>query len=79
MNGNVINNSSVVVRKEIMILIGGVNEEKEMIGCEDYNTWLKILFLSSKILKVIIVLPLFTTLRSTTSLVPSSLITLQYS
>lgn len=49
LNGNVINNSSVVVRKEIMILIGGVCEEKEMIGCEDYNTWLKISFLSSKI------------------------------
>src|SRR3546814_17148230 len=41
-NGNTIANSSVVVRKSILSRVKGLNESVEMIGCEDYNTWLKI-------------------------------------
>lgn len=40
--GNEICNSSVVVRKNILSIIGGINEDKKMISSEDYNTWLRI-------------------------------------
>jgi glycosyltransferase involved in cell wall biosynthesis len=41
-NGNGISNSSVIVRKKILIKIGLMDENKELIAAEDYNTWLKI-------------------------------------
>jgi glycosyltransferase involved in cell wall biosynthesis len=41
-NGNAISNSSVIVRKKILIKIGLMDENKELIAAEDYNTWLKI-------------------------------------
>ena len=41
-NGNVIANSSVVVRKSVLIEIGGLNEDKELVACEDYDAWLRI-------------------------------------
>ena len=41
-NGNAISNSSVIVRKKILIEIGLMDENKELIAAEDYNTWLKI-------------------------------------
>lgn len=40
--GNPIANSSVVVRRELLNLAGGLNENREMIACEDYNAWLRI-------------------------------------
>jgi len=40
LKGNVIFNSSVVVRKSLLQQIGGINESVEMIAAEDYNTWL---------------------------------------
>lgn len=52
LNGNVINNSSIVVRKDILIKIGGISEDRTLIGCEDYNTLLKIIFLTSKIVYI---------------------------
>ena len=42
-NGNIIANSSVVVKKEILMNVGLINESKDLIGIEDFNTWLKIL------------------------------------
>lgn len=41
-NGNLIANSSVVVRKEILMNVGLITEAKDLIGMEDFNTWLKI-------------------------------------
>lgn len=41
-NGNVISNSSVIVRKNLLNKVGGICEDKRMIGCEDYNTWLRL-------------------------------------
>jgi glycosyltransferase involved in cell wall biosynthesis len=41
-NGNPITNSSVVVRKSLLYQIGGIDENVEMVACEDYNTWLRI-------------------------------------
>jgi glycosyltransferase involved in cell wall biosynthesis len=41
-NGNCIATSSAVVRTSLLKRVGGMNESKEMIGIEDFNTWLKI-------------------------------------
>jgi glycosyltransferase involved in cell wall biosynthesis len=40
--GNPIANSGVVVRKELLVQVGGISEEVDMVAAEDYNTWLKI-------------------------------------
>jgi glycosyltransferase involved in cell wall biosynthesis len=42
LSGNIISNSSVVVRKKILKKIGFIDESKELVTAEDYNTWLKI-------------------------------------
>lgn len=41
-NGNIICNSSVLVRKSILNRVGFMSEEINMISSEDYNTWLKV-------------------------------------
>lgn len=41
-NGNPIVNSSVISKKKILEDVGYINESQEMIGAEDFNTWLKI-------------------------------------
>lgn len=41
-NGNCISNSSVVVKRKTLEEIKYINSSKEMVGAEDYNTWLKI-------------------------------------
>ena len=48
--GNAISNSSVIVRKNILEKVGLINEKKELIAAEDYNTWLKIAAVSDKFL-----------------------------
>jgi glycosyltransferase involved in cell wall biosynthesis len=50
LKGNAIVNSSVVVRKSLLEQIGGINESREMIAAEDYNTWLRIAQLSNQFL-----------------------------
>ena len=42
LKGNTICNSSVIVRKEIINEIGGINESKDIIAAEDFNTWLRV-------------------------------------
>jgi glycosyltransferase involved in cell wall biosynthesis len=46
--GNAINNSSVIVRKSLFSLIGGISEDQSLIATEDYNTWLKIANISNR-------------------------------
>jgi glycosyltransferase involved in cell wall biosynthesis len=41
-SGNPIATSSVVVRSEIIRKVGGMNEDIQLRGVEDYNTWIKI-------------------------------------
>ena len=41
-NGNKIHNSSVVVRKTLLLEIGGVNESPDVIAAEDFDTYLRI-------------------------------------
>ena len=40
--GTQISNSSVIVRKNILLKIGGLNENKILVGADDYDTWLRI-------------------------------------
>ncbi len=46
--GNAIVNSSVIVRKRLLNEIGGINEDKNMVASEDYNTWLRIATLTDR-------------------------------
>jgi glycosyltransferase involved in cell wall biosynthesis len=46
--GNAINNSSVIVRKSLFSLIGGISEDQSLVATEDYNTWLKIANISNR-------------------------------
>ena len=55
-NGNCIANSSVVVRKSMLYKVGSINESKEMIAAEDFNTWLKIARISEKFIHIPLVL-----------------------
>ena len=40
--GNAIGNSSVLVRRNILMKVGGISENKNLVAAEDFNTWLKI-------------------------------------
>ena len=46
--GNAIGNSSAIVRKHLMVKIGGISENKNLVASEDYNTWLKIAQITDK-------------------------------
>ena len=48
LNGNNIGISTVVVRKKILLKVGGFNENVKMSPCADYNTWLKIARITEK-------------------------------
>lgn len=48
LKGNCICNSSVVVRKELLSRIGGIDESTSLVAAEDYNTWLRIAALTDK-------------------------------
>ncbi len=49
-NGNCINNSSVVVRKKFLEQIDGIDEDKNLLAAEDYNAWLRIANLTENFL-----------------------------
>lgn len=46
--GMSIPNSSVVVRRELLLSIGGVSEDRDLISIEDYDTWIRISKLTEK-------------------------------
>ena len=50
--GSQISNSSVIVRKNILIKIGGLNENKTLVGSDDYDTWLRIAQITDQFLYV---------------------------
>lgn len=45
-------NSSVVVRRELMIQIEGESENKELISVEDYDTWIRLSRLTEKFVRI---------------------------
>ena len=51
-NGNTLINSSVVVRKKLLNAIKGLSEDKDMVGSEDYDAWLRIAQISEKFQKI---------------------------
>lgn len=51
-NGNAINNSSVVVRKKILISIDGLSENLNLIAAEDYDAWLRIAKITDKFYRI---------------------------
>jgi len=50
--GTQISNSSVIVRKNILLKIGGLNENKILVGADDYDTWLRIAQITEQFLYV---------------------------
>jgi glycosyltransferase involved in cell wall biosynthesis len=51
-NGTTLPNSSVVVRKNLLNAINGLSEDKDMVGAEDYDAWLRIAKISEKFQKI---------------------------
>lgn len=47
--GNCIATSATVVRKDLVVSVGGVSEEQEIITAEDYHLWLKLARAGAKI------------------------------
>ena len=50
--GSQISNSSVIVRKNVLIKIGGLNENKILVGSDDYDTWLRIAQITDQFLYI---------------------------
>ena len=50
--GTQISNSSVIVRKNILFKIGGLNENKILVGADDYDTWLRIAQITDQFLYI---------------------------
>jgi glycosyltransferase involved in cell wall biosynthesis len=51
-NGTTLPNSSVVVRKVSLDAINGLSEDKDMVGSEDYDAWLRIAQISEKLQRI---------------------------
>ena len=51
-DGNTLYNSSVVVKKKLLNEIKGLSEDKDLVGSEDYDAWLRIAQLSEKFQKI---------------------------
>ena len=51
-NAMSIPNSSVIVRKELLIKIGGISENKNLIAVEDYDTWIRLSQLTEKFVRI---------------------------
>lgn len=47
-NGCALPNSSVVARKSSLLGIGGLREDKELVGWEDFDTWLRLAKIGSR-------------------------------
>lgn len=42
LNGNVITNSSVLIRKSIVSLVGEISEDKSLVAVEDFDYWIRV-------------------------------------
>lgn len=52
LNGNAINNSSVVVRKSILEKAGNISEDVDLISVEDYDYWLHVAQITSRFVRL---------------------------
>ena len=47
-NGNALTNSSVVVRRSLLVSANGLSEDRDLIGYEDYDLWLRLAKLTDR-------------------------------
>lgn len=47
---NALPNSSVITRKELLVKIGGISEDRNLIAIEDYDTWLRLALSTNRFL-----------------------------
>ena len=47
-NGNALPNSSVLVRKEVLVRINGFSEDRDLIAAEDFDCWLRLSKITEK-------------------------------
>jgi len=52
LNGNFISNSSVIVKKQIVVELGGISEDRSLIAIEDFDMWLKIAYKSYRFMRL---------------------------
>lgn len=52
MTGVSIPNSSVIVRRDLLLEVGGVSEDRTLISVEDYDTWVKVAQLSDRFVRI---------------------------
>ena len=52
LNGWALCNSSVVVLRSLLVEIGGISVNKKLVGCEDYDAWLKISQITEKFVRI---------------------------
>ena len=50
--GNALPNSTVVARRKLLNAINGLSEDKDIVGAEDYDAWLRIAQISEKFKKI---------------------------
>jgi len=51
-SGNAIINSSVVVRRDLLLSVGGFSEDPRLVGAEDFDCWLKISKLTNRFKRI---------------------------
>lgn len=51
-NGNALPNSSVVIKKELLINVQGLNEDRDLISWEDYDCWLRVSKITNNFIKL---------------------------
>ncbi len=50
--GNTIPNSSVVIRKSLLEVIGGISEDVNLVAIEDFDTWLRVAKITEKFTRI---------------------------
>jgi hypothetical protein len=48
LNGNALNTSSVVLRRDVLLRAGGFSEQRDLIAWEDYDAWLQVAKLTDR-------------------------------
>ena len=51
-SGMSVPNSSVVVRRELLVRAGGISEDRELISVEDYDTWIRLSRLTERFVRL---------------------------
>ena len=76
--GNVIANSSVVVRRSLILKIGGLSENPKLVASEDYDCWLRLSKISDSFIHIPEILGFYEINKTNTSSANLSLVSLVY-